>query len=495
MRVLILMGSPRLGGNTAELCKPFIDEFKLSGAETEYITLHDKNISPCLGCYRCQGVAGEYGCVQNDDMQDVVRSILKADVLVFATPVYIWQSTPEIKAVMDRMYGLNKFYGSAPREVLNKGQSYALLTTCGYEFEYGADLLGEGIRRWCVHSGLNYLGMYAVRDEDDLASFKTEAAVNGARVFARKIIGASAPVIRRYKILTDFSRVYRFLQETYDPVTLNSMLLPQYFEYAHTHPYFDYFNTHRFGIMEDGGEIVGIACYEMKPGSCCHLHTDKHHSHLLPELLNWAERELSVKTESGERSLEFWVTDKEPDKIELLKSNGYTLASSEPINIFRYNKPFPERALPDGFRFIDGTEADYKKLHDCFWKGFDHDDNPDDDFEGNIFSCNSPHSDISLMTIVVAPDGEYSCALGMWYDEHNRYAYLEPLATVPKYRRMGLATAALSEAMKKRKCWAQNIASAARASFIWLSALKRCAIGNFGRRNGKPALILSAVSL
>ena len=58
---------------------------------------------------------------------------------------------------------------------------------------------------------------------------------------------------------------------------------------------------------------------------------------------------------------------------------------------------------------------------------------------------------MSLMTIVVAPNGDYACTLGMWFDRRNQYAYLEPLATVPKYRRMGLATAALTEAMKKTK--------------------------------------------
>jgi len=100
---------------------------------------------------------------------------------------------------------------------------------------------------------------------------------------------------------------------------------------------------------------------------------------------------------------------------------------------------------------IDGTDVDYMKLHHCWWKGFNHGDEPDDDVDGRIFGCNAPHADISLMTIVVAPDGEYACALGMWYDERNRYAYLEPLATVPKYRRMGLAAIALTEAMKKTK--------------------------------------------
>jgi len=39
----------------------------------------------------------------------------------------------------------------------------------------------------------------------------------------------------------------------------------------------------------------------------------------------------------------------------------------------------------------------------------------------------------------------------MWFDEYNKYAYLEPLATVPKYRRMGLAAVALTDSMKQTK--------------------------------------------
>jgi putative NADPH-quinone reductase len=183
------MGSPRLKGNTAELCKPFMDELRAHQAEVEYITLHDKNIEACLGCYYCQGEADEYGCSQEEDcMEDIVERILTADVLVFATPIYTWQATSKMKAVMDRMYGLNKFYGDTPRVRLNKHQSYALLATCGYELDYGAGLLDEAIRRWCTHSELPYLGMYAVRDEDDLASFQTEEAIEGARQFARSIL-------------------------------------------------------------------------------------------------------------------------------------------------------------------------------------------------------------------------------------------------------------------------------------------------------------------
>jgi len=254
---------------------------------------------------------------------------------------------------------------------------------------------------------------------------------------------------RRYRLLADFEPVYRFLQETYDPVTLNSCLLPQYFEYAHAHSYFNHKLTHRFGLWEDGDAIVGIACYEMDLGDC-HMHVRPGYEALLPELLGWAEKELCA-VKRGRRRLQFWITDKEPQKRELLQANGYKLKRTEPIKIFDYNNAFPERTLPEGFALIDGTNLDYHKLHACFWKGFNHGPWPDRNVDGNIHGLNAPRADLSLMTIAVAPGGEYACALGMWHDERNKYTYLEPLATVPKYRRMGLATVALTEAMKKTK--------------------------------------------
>jgi len=452
MHVCILMGSPRPNGNTAELCKPFMDELQQNQAEVEYITLHDKDISSCLGCYYCQGESDEYGCShEEDDMEEIVERILQADILVFATPIYTWQATAKMKAVMDRMYGFNKFYGGTPRNSLNKHQAYALIATCGYDLDYGAGLLDEAIRRWCNHSGLPYLGMYAVRDEDNLASFQTDEAIQGARQFAKHILEKGTGVsVRRYDILSDFSSVYNFLEETYDETTLNSYLLPQYFEYAHASNWFDYPRSHRMGLWEDKGSIVGISAYEMEIGTT-HIHAKNTHTYLLRDILYWAEKEISI-SENGKRSLKVWITSEEPEKQHLLLNSGYQFVRKEAVNIFRYTNAFIERQLPEGYRIIDGTQVDYAKLAECFWRGFNHEDAiPEKKIDGNIKCCNAPHANKSLMTIVTAPNGEYACALGMWFDERNKYAYLEPLATVPKYRRMGLATIALTEAMKKTK--------------------------------------------
>ena len=77
--------------------------------------------------------------------------------------------------------------------------------------------------------------------------------------------------VRRYDILSDFTSVYNFLEDAFDENTLNSYLLPQYFEYAHYLQWFDYLRAHRMGLWEHESNIVGIAAYEMEIGTT-HLH-------------------------------------------------------------------------------------------------------------------------------------------------------------------------------------------------------------------------------
>ena len=187
MNVLILMGSPRLNGNTAELCKPFMDELEAKGAQVRYVTLADKNINPCKGCYACQEVSGDYGCCQKDDMP--TEDILWADVIVLATPIYAWYCAAPMKNVLDRHYGFNKFYGSAEGS-LWAGKRVAILATHGYDGAYATDPFEMGVRRLCKHSDLTYIGLYSVQDEDNLASFRTAEAVSGAKAFAATILAS-----------------------------------------------------------------------------------------------------------------------------------------------------------------------------------------------------------------------------------------------------------------------------------------------------------------
>ncbi len=188
MKACILAGSPRRQGNTAALLKPFTDELA-AGAEVETVWLYDRDIRPCLACRACQKDWTSFSCIQKDDVSALAESILKSDLIVLATPIYSWYCTAPMKALLDRLvYGLNKFYGAEKGPSLWQGKRMALLLTCGYRPEQGTDLFEEGMRRYCKHSGLRYLGSHAERHLGYNVSFMDTDKEARTRAFARKLL-------------------------------------------------------------------------------------------------------------------------------------------------------------------------------------------------------------------------------------------------------------------------------------------------------------------
>ncbi|MCL1801310.1 MAG: GNAT family N-acetyltransferase [Promicromonosporaceae bacterium] len=255
--------------------------------------------------------------------------------------------------------------------------------------------------------------------------------------------------MKRYDILSEFGAVYDFLDRQYDPVHLNGYLLPEFWEYAHYHNYFDYHHSHRMGIWRDETEIVGLSVYEMELGHAF-ISAAAGYEWLWPELLDWAEREISVSTDDddGKKKLQVWTTNMEITKRKFLESRGYGCVYREPVKIYRYPPELPQRLLPAGFHLITGDQVDRVKLSECYWRGFNHEGPlPAKEADSSAKYLTAPHARNELTTVVVAPNGEYAAALGMWVNQEHHYAYLEPLATVPEYRQKGLAAAALMDAM------------------------------------------------
>lgn len=71
-----------------------------AGNEVEEIRVATKKIAPCIGCYYCAANGGK--CVHNDDMAEILRKMIEADVIVLASPVYFYSVDAQIKAVIDR---------------------------------------------------------------------------------------------------------------------------------------------------------------------------------------------------------------------------------------------------------------------------------------------------------------------------------------------------------------------------------------------------------
>ena len=104
MKIIILMGSPNRNGSTATLVEHFTKGAKEAGHACEVIDVCHANIHPCTGCVAC-GYEGP--CVQKDDVEQIRRKLLGADMVVFATPLYYYGMSAQLKAVVDRFCAYN----------------------------------------------------------------------------------------------------------------------------------------------------------------------------------------------------------------------------------------------------------------------------------------------------------------------------------------------------------------------------------------------------
>ena len=103
MKVLGIMGSPRIRGNTDLLLDEALKGAQSKGAEVEKIVVDKLKITPCkeyLGCFK------DGNCVIRDDMDAVYPKLLEADVVIIASPIFFYGVTSQAKALIDRCQAL-----------------------------------------------------------------------------------------------------------------------------------------------------------------------------------------------------------------------------------------------------------------------------------------------------------------------------------------------------------------------------------------------------
>jgi len=99
-KVIVISTSLRQGSNSDMLADKFVEGAKAAGHDVEKISLAGKNIQFCKGCLACQQLGR---CVINDDVNDIMARVLKADVVAWATPIYYYEMSGQMKTLIDRM--------------------------------------------------------------------------------------------------------------------------------------------------------------------------------------------------------------------------------------------------------------------------------------------------------------------------------------------------------------------------------------------------------
>ena len=136
-KVLIVSTSPRMNSNSEALATAFAAGAKVAGHEVEQISLRGKTVNFCRGCFVCQE---KQRCVIRDDADVICQKALESDVLVFATPIYYYEMSGQLKTLLDR---LNPLFPSdyAFRDVY-------MLTSAAEDEEYVPQRAVSGLEGW-----------------------------------------------------------------------------------------------------------------------------------------------------------------------------------------------------------------------------------------------------------------------------------------------------------------------------------------------------------
>ena len=179
MFVLGLQGSPRKKGNTRFLLSAFLEEAQRLGAETQMIEVCQKKIEPCMEYILCEkkGI-----CPIDDDMKHEIYPLLrKADVIVAATPIFFYNTTAQLKALIDRSQTLwarkYKLHLTDPNRKWRRGYTLAVGATRGKNLFEGLHLT---MKYFYDAVGAEYVGSLTYReiekpgDMERLTSLRTD---------------------------------------------------------------------------------------------------------------------------------------------------------------------------------------------------------------------------------------------------------------------------------------------------------------------------------
>lgn len=186
MKVLGILGSPRIGGNSDILLDQALTGAKAKGAKVEKIILSRKRILGCLDCTKCN----ETGiCVIKDDMLRIHQKILQSDAIIHSVPLYFWAMTSQMKAYLDRWCAFfdgnwcwQKTY--APKM---QGKRIGLITVCGDPDVHTADPIVHSFRETCNFSGLKLFPVVQASAGKKGEIDKNTKAKNEAYELGRKI--------------------------------------------------------------------------------------------------------------------------------------------------------------------------------------------------------------------------------------------------------------------------------------------------------------------
>ncbi len=179
VKILGIVGSPRVGGNTETLVAEVLKAAAAEGAETELVRLAEVEVKPCTGCLACKETKQ---CPIDDDLMLVFDKMAAADGIILGSPVYFSSATPQIKALIDRAGYLSASRG---RVFENKvGGAVVVARRAGHNFTL-AEMLFFFLHQGMIVPGSNYWTVAFGLKKGEVAA--DEQGMQTARSFGKRV--------------------------------------------------------------------------------------------------------------------------------------------------------------------------------------------------------------------------------------------------------------------------------------------------------------------
>lgn len=188
MKVVCLLGSPRLKGNSYTLAKTFCDRAQDLGAKVETFALNRLKYRGCQACMACKTKMDH--CILQDDLTEVLNAVAQAEVLVMATPTYYGEVSSQLKGFIDRTYSylVPDFMTSPSPSRLSPGKKLVFIQSQGYPDEsYYADIFTRYVNffKWYGYEECHCIRACGVNAPYDVKN--REEILNQARQTAEEL--------------------------------------------------------------------------------------------------------------------------------------------------------------------------------------------------------------------------------------------------------------------------------------------------------------------
>lgn len=226
-----------------------------------------------------------------------------------------------------------------------------------------------------------------------------------------------------------------------------------------THSYLDHEALPKIRLWLREDKVVGLATFDTRLGTAYCMALPEF-AYLKGQMLTYARDHL--RGDKGEFSVA--IADTDPAfQLEALKQGFVATPNRESDAAFYCTQealqglPETETLLPPGFSLVSMADRyDPYEYRRVLWRGFNHEINGEGelvytevDAKAVALEMRRPNVDLNLKLAVVSPEGHFVSYCGMWFDEVVGYSVIEPVATDPDYRKLGLGKAVVLEGIKR----------------------------------------------